>query len=367
MLRTMPTRQAYLIAFISLLCFTTLLSANLRKEFQAMQDLYDSGKLNELAGQLITMKPSNDEERAQVSYLNAMLKIKKSEMESFLQQAADKYPRTNYGQIAMVERAKMHIIDREAVPAKTLLSKVTSTDLMERFYWMTVCAEMLDDYAGVITNAENYQRLAPGGEFIEESHYLIADSYINQKKYQSAIATLNKLKTTTGFPTDTQYFHFKLGHAHQLAGQPNESLASFKTGLELNRLTQLAYTIEDHLFELKDKYGSRIDLSFLYPYSELELPEALTPDVTPPAETLPLPFDPPQNVPLKLGAKPTTGFFLQAGRFGVEANASTIAQKIRQMKLPGNYFEDKTTNPCPGSQSADHISHVPKPKTRGSD
>ncbi len=349
-MRVMPsTKFAYrevLLAFVLLALLCTSLHANMRKNFNALESSYEQGKINEIASQISTLKPSSNEEKAFVLFLRAMVENKSSHVSSgYLQQAITNYPNTKYGQLSMLQQAKLHVLQRQTGQAKTLLERITSSQILERFYWLAVCEEIADRPSSVISHAENYQRLEPRGEFLEESYYLIANAYIGQGKHQSSVSTLNKLGAIRGYPTDTQYFHYLLGYSYHMAGNWQEALSNYKKGMQITRYSQVAYMIEDQIFELKAKYGDRVDLSFLYPYQKLDILEQVSP-ATPKQEVVEI-ETPPADAPLKLTGKPVSGLYLQTGRFGVEANARSIAHRIRGLKLPSGYYEDRSRKDVP--------------------
>lgn len=323
---------------LMMLLLSSALSAKLSREFSAMAASFEKGKIDDVAAQMLSARPGNDEERSLLLYLTAMLKKSRAEQVAVLEQNIAKYPTAMYTQWSLLELGRIHILERETAKAKTALQKITSTDIMERFYWLAICAEMSDDTNAMISNSENYLRLAPNGTYWEDAHYLMVDAYISQSKYQSAISTLNKIKARSGYPTDQQYFHYLLGLCHQKSGNYTESIGSYRKGLELDKYSQLAYLIEDNMFEIKRLHGSKVDLSFLFPYSELDIPAEIIPET--PVVIIPVIETPIPDTPLKLGAKPKQGIYLQLGKFSVEANAGSLANKIRQLKLPAAYFED---------------------------
>ena len=343
------TKFAYrevLLAFVLLALLCTSLDANLRKNFQALETSYEQGKINEIASQISTLKPSSNEEKAFVLFLRAMVENKSSQVSSsYLQQVISNYPNTKYGQLSMLQQAKLFVLERRTGEAKTLLEKITSSQIPERYYWLAVCEDMVDRLASVISNAENYQRLQPKGEYLEESYYLIANAYLGQGKHESAVSTLNKLAAIRGYPTDAQYFHYLLGLSYHGAGNWQEALSNYQKGMQITRYSQIAYLIEDQLFELKSKYGARVDLGFLYPYQRLKILESVPAEE---AEQQVVEIETPTvDAPLKLTGKPVSGLYLQTGRFGVEANARSIAHRIRSLKLPSGYYEDRGRKDVP--------------------
>lgn len=314
-----------------------------RKEFQALETLYQQGNLAELSTQIYTSVAKNDEERALQTYLSAMLKKGRDDTLILFQQAIARYPATYYGQLCMLEKAKLHILERQIPEAETLLKKIGSPDIRERFYWLAYCAQFRNDNETAISHGENYLRADSNGKFAEDAHYVIASAYQNQKKNHSAISTLEKLRVLPGQPHNKQYFHYFLGRLHHLNGNCAEAYLNYKSGFELNRKTQLAFEIEDQLFELKSKYGSQVDLSFLYPYSALDLPEIV---VEPVQEEVPPIAGVETDSPARLGVKPS-GLYVQAGRFGSETNAGKCTSSIRALKVKANYFEDKGNKTVP--------------------
>lgn len=315
----------------------------LSDDFAALEELFDKGSLSELTEKLYSAKAINDEERALKTYLSAMLRKEREDTINLLQQGIDRFPKTHYGQMAMLERAKIHILLRETDEAKALLDRIASTEIRERYYWLGVCADESADHSQTINYCENYLRLDPQGEYVEEAHYLIAGAYEGQKKYRSAISTLGKLKAIEGYPSNEQHYYYRLGTLHKLAENPAEAIRVFRQGFELDRNSETAFLIEDGIFELKAKFGSRVDVSFLYPYTKMDLPSI-------PDQCVPAPHPgPPADLssPVKLREKPTGGYFVQAGRFSVEDNASRLSASIRDLNLAACYFEDtsKPDNP----------------------
>jgi tetratricopeptide (TPR) repeat protein len=338
------------LSLILLLFASLSLFAQGRKDFSNLETLYRTGKTSEAESLLGTLKPSKDEERALVQYYTALLKKNQAEALTLLNACANAYPQTPHGQLAMLEAAKFYILDRDMQKAQALLRRINSADIVERFYWSAVVFYWLDDFASAIANAENYMRLSPNGKEAENALHLISDAYIGQRKYQSAVSSLSKVSRLKDY--DKQYYFYKLGLAHELNQNAREALNAYREGYELDKYSQNAFNIEEHLFAMRSRAPS-LDLSFLYPYSPLEIKPEVAADSTkglpqslvdshgtvPPIPDLP-PID--QNQAIKLPAKPTQGFFLQAGRFSVEGNAERLSRGIREMKLPASYYEDKS-------------------------
>ena len=332
------------IAIIALLLCVSIsqaFAAHVSKGLQSMETMLEQGKLDDLASMVYSSKATTDEDHAFLSYLNALLKKQQSDCTTLLQQTAERFPSTYYGQLSMLEKAKMHILERDYPSAKKLLTSIKTADITEHYYWLALCAQATDDNTSCLSYCESYLRLTPKGERTEATIYLMAEVLMKQGKYQNAISTLNKLTPIAGYPRNKQYYNYQMGLLYRKLDDPQQSLQYLKTGFEIDRNTQLAFLIEDSLLELKDRYGDRIDLSFLYPFTEAEIP-----DYNPAPPNTP---QPPTNLnsPMKLSAKPTGGFFIQAGRFVVVANAEKLCGSIRQHNVSANYFEDKSNKSTP--------------------
>lgn len=326
------------------------LFAQVGKDFSDLEKLYQSGQLSQVKSSLSTLKPRRDEEKALVGYYSALCQKTKTEVLAGLVTVADSYPKTSYGQLAMLEAAKIHILEREIPRAQALLRGISSADIIERFYWLAVTYYWQEDYSAAIANAENYLRFNPTDSLAESALHLVADSYIAQKKYQSASSSLNKIKKLP--EPDLQYYYYRLGYAQELMGDYVQATKAYRAGYELDKYSQAAFNIEERIFALRSR-APALDISFLYPYTplELDLGISLSDSITVAAPGLPQPpaLDAGPKVampaitdsmPIKILLKPISGLYLQAGRFSVESNAERLVKNIRSMTIPCTYYEE---------------------------
>jgi len=320
-----------------LLIICSALSANLSRSFTDAEQLYRSGNINEFASRLVKLRPNNDVERAFILYYTAIIEQEASEVNKKLEQLVKSLPHTYYGQMGYLILAKNAILDRNLEDAQAYLRKITHADITERLYWQAFCAFQNNDMNATLTNAENYLRLSRTSEYLEEAHYLITYAYLRKEKYSSAVSTLNKLQAIPGYPKDQQYFYYNLGYSYEQQGMIIEALQNYEKGYKVNKYSQLAFQIEDRLFEMRSRYGNAVDLGFLYEYTELAIVKEIGQDTlsVPPA-VLP--------VELKLQAKPTSGLFLQAGRFTTEQSALRVVNQIRRLAQSGVYYEEIHNN-----------------------
>lgn len=351
----------YKLNIIALACFalaTQLSGAAIRKEFSELDKLFEGGKLNEISASLISLKPSSDEERAALGFYAAMLKTNSLEAIKAHQHIIDKFYTSQYAQRSLLELGKQYLLERKVDEAKAAFRKIVSTALVERYYWLALCAWWQDDLESAIAQAENYLRLEPRGDFAENAHYLIADSYLLQRKAYSAVSTLSKLQNLKLPDTDEQYLFYRLGFAYEQSEKIVDAVSAYRQGYEMDKYSQTAYLIEDRLFELRSR-SRNVDISFLYPYSLLQIAlteddslTSLVKDAVQPigsSQTNPMPTPSvisPVNptAPVKLKGKPSEGYWLQAGRFSVEANANKLVVNIRLMNIPAVYYEDTSGN-----------------------
>lgn len=333
---TSPWKVLRTFLILNLVLSGAMLHAAVRKEFITLEQLVQSGKLDEATDVLGSLKPSNDDERALVGFYAARLKVKQAELKSGYENVINKYPQSEYAQLARLELAKLQILERDWESAQANLRKISSNKLWERYYWQGFIYWWQDDFGKAISSVENYLQLAPKGPFCEDAYYLMAECYLAQGKAYSAISTLNKLLALELPDVDTQYLFYRLGSAHEQANNLSEAVSFYKQSYELDKYSQIAYIIEERLFELCHG-NSNIDISFLYPYPLLQIP-AVQDSI---AESPVKPANPPDfDAPIKLKAKPTSGIYIQAGRFSQEANANKLVLNIRMLSLPAAYYED---------------------------
>ncbi len=331
------SHSTIILLLLFLLC-TSFLRAEIDKQFSDAESLFAAGKIDAFAGSQLTLKPSNNDEKAFLGYYNAVLeKNTANSMKSFAL-VSQNYPSSLYGQMALLEIAKLNILDREIAQAVINLKKITSTDMIEKSYWLAFCSYQQNDYQNAINHAENFLRLSKTNQYLEDTYFLIVESYISLRQANSAVKTLNKLKAINGFPTDLQFYYFRLGYAYELSGNRQDAVASYRDGYLLNKYSQVAYLIEDRLFELRTSFGSSIDLSFLYPYTELSITPPVVDSGSTSTNIMPLPNND-QKIDLKADAKPTGEYLIQAGRFSSESNASKLVVKIKSLELPSVYYE----------------------------
>lgn len=322
------------------------LSGAFSKYIQSIIDNYEKGEFDKCRSLLNSVQPGNSEEVAVVQYYATMLSDDIEIIKAKLQSLTDSYKNTKFAQKGLIDLGSIFLLDRDYESALTTFNKITDPQMPEKHYWMAITFYQKGDYRNSINSANQYIRLAKSGLLLEECYFLLTDSYINAKEFNNAVSTLKKLLSQPHLISDMQYLRYRYGYASEMLGNRTEAISQYKQGYEINRFSQLAYQIEDRLFEMRNKYGSIIDLSFLYPHSESPLPEIVVSeqmkaqklveqgieDTTAIAKNL---------LPQHMEDGIQHGLFLQAGRFSNKNNAVRMAERIVEMGLSSQYIESK--------------------------
>lgn len=335
----------FITLLLAFLCVLGNLSAvELRRDFAALRTSFEAGQLDNAADQLLRLRPSTDEERAFVLHYTALLKAGLADAKPVFNQNIERYPSTYYGQMSMLELGKILLLEHDLQGCHSILRRITHPDIVDRLYWQAVCSMQLDQHEDCISFADSFIRLSGTNALIEKAFYLMADSQMTLRRYQNAVSTLNRLKDKPGLPSDEQYFYYQLASAYEKAGNITEAVANYRRSYESNKFTQVAYQIEDKLFALRSTNRSQVDISFLYPYTELNIPVPSDSIGTAnPQNTVSLPVVTGGTTlePRRVNVRPNSGYYLQAGRFSVEANALSRANEICTKNLQSLYFPEQ--------------------------
>jgi tetratricopeptide (TPR) repeat protein len=202
----------------------------------------------------------------------------------------------------------------------------------------------MDQHEDCISFAESFLRISGTNPLVEKAFYLMADAQMTLRRYQNAVSSLNRLKDKPGLPSDEQYFYYQLASAYEKAGNITEAVVNYRRSYESNKFTQIAYQIEDKLFALRSTNRSQVDISFLYPYTELNIPvpsDSLSSGTQQNTASNPVVPNSSTLEPQRVNARPNSGYYLQAGRFSVEANAVSRATEICTKNLQSLYFQEQ--------------------------
>ena len=320
------------------------LNSIVKAEIQAIEDTYQDGELTKCKSLLKTTIPDNPDEKVIVMYYSALIESDTDVFKQNLQKLIDTYPKSQYTQKAFFELGNLYLLDREYDRALGYYNKITDPEQVDKHYWIAATNFQKGEYSKAIESGNQYIRYSKTNHMVEDTYYLIADSYISLNQYNNAIITLKKLLTQPEMIEDEQYLRYRYGYAYEMLGNRQEALSQYQQGYAIDRFSQLAFSIEDRVFEMRYRYGSSLDLSFLYPFANNPLPDIVIMELQKAEQEKELENQDSTAVvtdtkPKRLDAAPDQGFYLQAGRFSQDKNAINLCDKIIVLKQNAQYYK----------------------------
>ncbi|MCK4695340.1 MAG: hypothetical protein KAT74_06245, partial [Candidatus Cloacimonetes bacterium] len=117
-------------------------------------------------------------------YKNAKAKIEQNDFKQAFQDIFIKYPDTYYGQLSLLELAKIELLKRNYEQAIIYLKKIYNSDVETKQYWLAKCYLKSENYDSAIISAQNYIFDSKNKEKIETAYFIIIEAYIQQNKFK---------------------------------------------------------------------------------------------------------------------------------------------------------------------------------------
>jgi tetratricopeptide (TPR) repeat protein len=257
----------------------------------------------------IILKAGTDLEK---KYLQAKNSINKNEYQTIFEDLANKHKDSHFGQLSMEELAKIHILNRDYDKAISYLKKIHLKEIEDKQYWLARTYLKVGKYKEAIVSSQIYIASSENAENIETSYFIIADAYIQQRKFQKALSTLESLRTSKYINNQIPLLHFKRGNCFELMEKYEDAILCYRKLKMDFPYHQFSYLAEDYIYNLKNNKAINIDLSKLNSH-RLEEPKVETKAAT--------------GEDLKI--------YLQVGAFSSKENAENLGKKVK--KIGYNY------------------------------
>jgi len=255
-----------------------------------------------------------DEVSAEKSYLKLKTETDKTIDKTEYERIFMDHPDTFYGQTALLDLAKIELLQRNYDQALIYFKKIFHPDISTKEYWMAKCYLSKGDYDSAIISAQNYIYSSFDKEKIESSYFIIAEAYINKGLFVRALNTLKYLKNSENIQNNIPLLHYKMGYCNEKMGEYEQAITYYRK-LKLDfPYHEYSYLAEDRIYDLKKENKINIDLK------DILINET---DQT---------VDDPLTYSLEKGSK-----YLQVGAFSKRINAENHAKEI-QNTITSNYI-----------------------------
>jgi hypothetical protein len=184
-------------------------------------------------------------------------------------QLAEQYPEHLYGQKALLELGKIAFLEKNYIVATDYFKKIYFKEINEKEYWLGKAYLHAGEYHHAILSAQNYIFDSQNTDFIEESYFIIAESYIRQGFYQRALNTLDFLRQSKYIKNHIPFLYYQIVVCHintKNYEQANIILKKMKTDFTYDYYTYLAE---------EDIFSKAISNEFIFsPIPELSIERA---------------------------------------------------------------------------------------------
>lgn len=211
-----------------------------------------------------------------------------------------------FGQLSLLELAKLNFFKREYKKAVSLLKKIHHHEISDKQYWLAKSYLKMEKYQLSIVSSQIFIAESDDNAKIENTYFLIAEAYLQQRMFKRAFNTLESLRTSKYINNNIPLLHYKMGICKEQQGKFEQALMFYKKLKQNFPYHQYCYLAEDRIYNLKKNDKFDIDLSEINIYRKEE--------------------------PLE-ESKAATGkdlkIYLQVGAFGSEDNAKKFGKKVK--------------------------------------
>ena len=198
-------------------------------------------------------------------YKNAKAKIEQNDFKQAFQNIFIKYPDTYYGQLSLLELAKIELLERNYEQAIIYLKKIYNPGVETKQYWLAKCYLKSENYDGAIISAQNYIFDSKNKEKIETAYFIIIEAYIQQNVFERALNTLEFLRNSEFINNNIPLLHYKIGYCYEKTKKYEEAFRSYKKLKVDFPYHQYSYLAEDRIYNLTRNEKFEIDPDNIQP------------------------------------------------------------------------------------------------------
>lgn len=251
----------------------------------------------------------------QNKYLQAKQYQERNKFEPILEELATTYVDSMYGQLALLELAKLNLLDRNYESAISFLKKIHLPQISEKQFWLAKAYLKNEQFQLAIISAQIYIADGANSGNIEEAYFIMAEAFQKQQNYRQALKTLEELKNSQHINNNIPLLHYKMGICCELLADYNSALIYYKKLKQEFPYHQYSYLAEEQVYKLKSDKKINVDLTNFSSYRLVD----------------------PNHKPVQ-NTQIESNLYLQAGAFKSKTNAKKIGNKIKSIGYDFSIF-----------------------------
>lgn len=163
---------------------------------------------------------------------------------------ASNYPDSYYGQLSMLELAKLCVLKRNYPDATTYLKKINNPKIIDKAYWLAKTYLKLNKNIEAIVTAQNFIYLSNNYDKIEDAYIIIAQAYLQKEYFQKALNTLNTLRKSKYVKNRIALMNYKMAECYEKMGKTEKAIGIYKKIKKEFPYNQYGYRAQDKIQEL---------------------------------------------------------------------------------------------------------------------
>ncbi len=262
-----------------------------------------------------------DEKDLESVYNKAKEQQKRSKFKPQLQKLADQHPDNKYGQLALLDLAKLSLLERDYQTAISHLKKIHHPLIEDKQLWMAKAYLKNEQFHLAIISAQIYISDAEDQHNLELAYFVMAEAYLQKHDYKKALEILEELRLSEYIADNIPLLYYMMGNCCELLSDFTSALVYYRKLKQEFPYNQYSYLADERIYKLKSDEKVDVDLTTFSSYRLVD----------------------PDSKPGNLQQKEEK-LYLQVGAFSSKENAEKLGKKVKKIGYKYSIFSKIKNN-----------------------